>query len=69
MDSPPRVILATLDVNTLMLPVTSVCLVLPEVESLVVIMSDVAKGGKFVLEIDGEVMFPEDSVPQDTVCV
>lgn len=60
---------ATLDVIRPRLPVTSVCPVFPEVASVVVNISDVDTGGVLLLEVDGVVIFPEEVVPQETVCV
>lgn len=54
---------------TLWLPVKSVCPAFPEVESVVVNMSDVATDGVLLLEVDGAVIFPEEDVSQETVCV
>lgn len=68
-DNRPRVVLATLDVIALWLPVKSVCPAFPEVESVVLNMSDVATDGVLLLEVDGAVIFPEEDVSQETVCV
>lgn len=54
---------------TLWLPVISVCPAFPEVECVVVNMSDVATDGVLLLEVDGALIFPEEDVSQETVCV
>lgn len=68
-DNRPRVVLGPLDVITLWLPVITVCPAFPEVECVVVNMSDVATDGVLLLEVDGALIFPEEDVSQETVCV